>query len=240
MRVIVFGCGGVGGVVKDKLEKEGNIIIAYSDNDGGKWGKNYENCRVIEPQEIIRMEYDLVAIGVFKAAYVIRKQLIGLGVPEQKIVIPEKAPWIFHNPIPFPEEQMETLGSFEYLSQTTRDYIEKQIVVDDEEFLQKLEDLKQILKENAIPRRKVCVVGGAVLQAHGLRKSRKFDDIDIIMTSDLREIYGAGLVIVSATAEMHPQDEYKVTDDEIIEDNRYHFVFQDLKFACLEIVGKHR
>ena len=133
--------------------------------------------------------------------------------------------------------RLDKLESCEYDSENTKSYLEKKIIINDEDFLYKLEDLKQVLKENRIPRENVCVVSGAVLQAYGLRQSKKFDDIDIIMTGDLRKVYGNGLVIVSATAEMHPQNEYAVSDDEIIRNKQYHFVFHDLKFACLEIVN---
>ena len=69
-----------------------------------------------------------------------------------------------------------------------------------------------------------------------VRKPKEFDDIDIIMTSDLRDLYGKGLVIVSESAEMHPQDEYDVSDDDIILKEENHFVFRDLKFMNLTIL----
>ena len=83
--------------------------------------------------------------------------------------------------------------------------------------------MKEVLFNKNIPRNKVCVVSGAVLQANGLRESKLFDDIDIIMTSDLRELYGRELGVVSEYAEMHPQNEYIICDDEIIVNNENHF-----------------
>lgn len=240
MNVIVFGCGGVGIAAKEKLEAAGMTVIAFADNNEKKWGTLFAECEVISPDEICTYNCDLIAIGVYKAVETIKKQLTQLGVPENKIIIPITPDRIFPNPIPVKEEELENLDPLDYVSDNTKDYLNKKIVIDDDEFIHKLDDLKKTLKENNIPRKKVCIVGGAVLQAHGLRKSKKFDDIDIIMTSDLREIYGKNLVIVSESAEMHSQNKEEIMDDEIITNRQYHFVFYDLKFACLDIVMKHR
>ena len=55
--------------------------------------------------------------------------------------------------------------------------------INDIEFLNKIEDLKQTLLKYNVPRRNVCIVSGAVIQVLGLRKSSEFDDIDIITVS---------------------------------------------------------
>lgn len=237
-RGYVFGSGGIGVKAKVQLENEGRTVIGFLDNDDSKWGKRIEDCGIYAPQSIVGESYDFVAIGVYKSAEIIRQQLQKLGVAESKIIVPIEPARIFPNPIPLTAEQrakLDRLEPCEYDSENTKAYLEKNIIIDDEEFLHKLECLKQTLKENSIPRGKVCVVSGAVQQAYGLRRSKKFDDIDVIMSSDLRRIYGEGLVILSATAEMHPQNKYRIADDEIIEDMRYHFVFRDLKFACLDM-----
>ena len=59
------------------------------------------------------------------------------------------------------------------------------------------------------------------------------------MTSDLREQYGKELVIVSDTAEMHRQNQYTVSDDSIIMNPEHHFVFDDLKFMCPNILAEY-
>ena len=201
-----------------------------------KWGGSLDNCPICDPKIVAEVQYDFIAIGVYKAVDAIKKQLQEMGVPESKIIVPVKPVKIYPNPVCFFPKQLELLDPFEYVSETTKEYEKKGVLIEDKELLDRLESLKSVLKENRIPREKVCVVGGAVLQVHGLRKSQKFDDIDIIMTSDLRKIYGTGLVIISETAEMHPQNEYTISDDEIIENYQYHFQFNDLKFACLEVL----
>ena len=232
----VFGAGGVGVKAKEVIEKEKNTIIGFLDNDSLKWGGSLDNCPICDPKIVAEVQYDFIAIGVYKAVDAIKKQLQEMGVPESKIIVPVKPVKIYPNPMCFFPKQLELLDPFEYVSETTKEYEKKGVLIEDKELLDRLESLKSVLKENRIPREKVCVVGGAVLQVHGLRKSKKFDDIDIIMTSDLRKIYGTGLVIISETAEMHPQNEYTISDDEIIENYQYHFQFNDLKFACLEVL----
>ena len=90
--------------------------------------------------------------------------------------------------------------------------------------------MKQILLRYNIPREKVCIVSEAILQVFALRKTKEFDDIDIIMTDDLREKYGKGLVILSDCIEMHAQNLYEVCENDIIMNTKYHFVENDLKF----------
>lgn len=232
----MFGCGGVGSKTKQKLEAEGEEIICFTDNSRSKWGDDFEGKRVIAPQTILQEDFDYIAIGIYKAADQIKNQLNEMGIEDSRIIIPIQPNRIFPNSEHVSEEKLRTLAKSEYSSKTTHEYKELNIQIEDEVFLKKLEDLKETLIKNNIPRANVCVVSGAVLQAYRLRKSKEFDDIDIIMTSDLRDLYGKGLVIVSESAEMHPQDEYDVSDDDIILKEENHFVFRDLKFMNLTIL----
>ncbi len=234
-KAIIFGCGGVGKEVKRKLELNGIEVIAFSDNDEKKWKDTFEDRIVICPEDIRLYSFDVVAIGLYKAVKEVKIQLLNLGIAEDCIIIPIEPVHIFKNPLPV-MGKIEELKRADYESETTKAYLQKKVVIDDKEFLSKLDDLKKTLKSNNIPREKVCIVSGAVLQAYGLRKSKKFDDIDVIMTNDLRQIYGTGLVILSSTAEMHPQNKYRITDDEIIQNEKYHFIFEGLKFACPEVM----
>lgn len=235
-RIIIFGCGGVGSKVKTKLEAEGNEIICFTDNCSSKWESRFEDKRIIAPQTILQENFDYIAIGIYKAADLIRRQLNEMGVDNRRIIIPIEPDRIFPNEADVSAESLQNLKMAEYSSKSTLEYKKLNIQIEDEQFLNKLENLKETLIENNIPKSSVCVVSGAVLQAYGLRESKEFDDIDIIMTSDLRSIYGKGLVIVSENAEMHPQNEYDVCDDDIILKEENHFVFYDLKFMNLMIL----
>lgn len=231
MKTIIFGCGDVGTKVKKKLESEGIEIIAFTDNNPKKWGIIYENRPVIAPGELPTQMFDTIAIGVYKAVDTIHLQLTQLGIPDNKIIIPiEPQNKLFVNPHRYSENDLVRIPRESYTSDNTRHYLGLNINITDSSFLQKLNELKDVLKTYNIPRKKVCVVSGAVLQVYGLRESKPYDDIDIIMTSDLRELYGKELVIVSEHIEMHPQNEIIIPDDEIINDVRRHFIFQDIKF----------
>lgn len=241
MKVIIFGSGGVGIKAKEKLESKGNDVIAFVDNDNTKWGK-YSNGKVIlNPNDILKIEYDVIAIGVYKGVSAIKTQLIQMGISEDKIIVPiEPSHKVFICPKKYTEEELLMIPEEEYYSETTKDYLKQQINVQDKAFISKLDSLKECLYKNRIPRSKVCIVSGAVLQAYNLRPSKKFDDIDIIMTSDLREIYGKGLVIVSESVEMHPENENIDSDDEIINNINKHFIFHDLKFMTLKLLYENK
>jgi hypothetical protein len=222
MNIIIFGSGGVGIKAKRKLEEEGNSI---------------DGVKVLEPLKAVKnISYDMIAIGVYKGCESIKKQLLEYGVRETDIIIPIKPPaTLYENPLYIEGDNLEYIPKEDYESNSTQEYLKLGIKVTDEVFLDKLDELKRTLLKYKIPREKVCVVSGGVLQAYGLRESKKFDDIDIIMTSDLREIYGKGLVIVSDTAEMHVQNNEVIPDDEIILNVDNHFIFRDLKFMKKDV-----
>lgn len=236
MNVIIFGCGGVGLTAKDKLEDDGMNIVAFADNNEKRHGTFVEGCKVISPEEISSYDYDYIAIAVFKHVASIRTQLYSLNIPEEKIIVPVEPEYkIFVNPAEYEYEELITLSEDNYGSQSTKNYEKLHIEVQDKAFLAKLDELKKVLLENNIPREKVCVVKGAVMVAYGLRASKRFEDIDIIMTNDLRELYGKGNVWISEDIEMVATGYMDGrNDDEIIKDVNKHFVFQGLKFMNLE------
>lgn len=229
-RIIIFGCGDVGIKAMHKLAAEGNEVIAFTDNNDANWGSYCESKKIISPNEIFSLNFDYIAIGVFKAAEMIRKQLYEMGIREEQIIVPIKPDRIFPIARDLSKDKLDRLPDCEYSSNNTIKYQNLNVKIDDAFFFKNLDNLKRALLKNNIPREKVCIVSGAVLQAFGLRKTQKYDDIDIIMTSDLRSIYGNGLVIVSDVIEMHKKDGYYICDDDIIKNMDFHFVFDDLKF----------
>lgn len=238
-KYIIFGCGEVGEKVLNKLLAEKHEILCFCDNNPKKWGTLFHSYHVLSPDKVTDMQYDYIAIAVYKASFLIKEQLLKLGIHENNIVIPLSPTRIF--PLPVTEEDhLDIIPRAEYFSESTIFYRSLNLSISDYDFLEKLEHLKNILHDYKIPRKDVCVVSGAVLQAHGLRPSKLFDDIDIIMTSKLRDIYGHGLVIVSEFVEMHPMNEYSVSDDEIINNPSFHFIFKDLKFVNLDIEMQKR
>lgn len=119
----------------------------------------------------------------------------------------------------------------------------------DQRFLLRIEKLKEKMTEYNIPIDEVCVVSGSVLEAYGLREAKKIDDLDIIMTNRFRELYGSGLIIVSEEIEMHPQNELlnikgdnvlRISDDEIISNEKYHFWLRGIRFLTLDLLYQHK
>ena len=237
-KYIIFGCGDVGEKAFRHLTDAGHDVIYFTDNDPKKWNKCLYNVPILPPDALQSLSFDYIAIAVFKAVTIIKQQLLSYGIEETKIKIPIEPRRIFPLTATDGEQPLTSLPREEYISASTLHYKSLKIVIDDLPFLNALEHLKKVLLDNHIPRSKVCVISGAVFQAYGLRRSSRFDDIDIIMTSDLRDIYGQGLVILSELVEMHPSNEYPISDDEIINNPDYHFIFNDLKFVNLNIEKK--
>ena len=100
------------------------------------------------------------------------------------------------------------------------------------EFVDKLHKLEQALRKYKIPKSNVCIVSGGVLEAYGLRSST---DVDIIITSQLREQYKSGSIEIGDEIEIHKENLYQVRDDVIIMDDNYHFYYLGFKFANLEL-----
>lgn len=236
MNAIIFGCGGVGITAKENLENDGIDVAAFADNNEKKWGTFVEKCEVISPKEICQYDYDYVAIASYKGQTVIREQLLSMGIPREKIIVPI-APKnkIFKNPGNYTENELVTLSKDNYESESNKRFKRTRLAIEDKCFLDKIDKLKSVLLENHIPREKVCVVKGSVMIAYGLRASKRFEDIDIIMTKDLRKLYGTCNVFVSDDIEMVAVGYLNGRDDdEIINDVNKHFVFNGLKFMNLE------
>jgi len=234
-RIIIFGTGGVGGDARKLLESQGAEVVGFADNNAQKWGGVKDGLPVYAPHELGGLDFDRLAIGVFKAADNIRAQAQALGLDGNRIFVPIEPRRIFVNTV-FQNDSGLAAPEEETNSEQTRFFLKNRRALDNPDFLHRLEELKKTLLRNNIPMAEVCVVSGAVLEAYGLRPSKPFDDVDVIMTSRFRRLYGDGLVIVSATAEMHPQNEYDVTDDEIIGDPFHHFSCHGLKFMAPEIL----
>jgi len=110
------------------------------------------------------------------------------------------------------------------------------------ELNQKIKELKETMEKNNISIEEVCVVSGAVLQAYGLRDSKPYDDIDIILTERFRNMYGKELLIVGNCIEAHPQNEMvrgvdsKLIDENLILNEKYHFWLRGVKILILDLI----
>jgi len=96
-KIVLYGAGAVGIHMENYIRKvEGSIIVCWAD-------RNYQDLQrtldVRNPKEIISLEYDYVIISIMREGAVksAKKDLIALGVPEEKIL------WIKQEYIDNPE-----------------------------------------------------------------------------------------------------------------------------------------
>ena len=90
-------------------------------------------------------------------------------------------------------------------------------------------ELGKYLDQNSISRDKVCIVGSAVLSLMGIRQN---DDIDIVIHSSLNMILSSHSfinLVKSPWSKLH-------SDDELIDNNRCHFIYAGYKFVIPELL----
>ena len=234
-KVIIFGTGGVGKTSKDYLIAAKEDVMAFADNDPEKQGTEVEGIPVISPDEIRKYEYDYVVLGLFKNRVPVTEQLKGLGIPEDRIVTVIEQRHIFKNPEKLRDDELIRLSTSNYESKRQKQYESWGIKVDDEQLLIQLKRLKDVLFSYKIPLEKVCIVKGMVMVAHGIRQCKRNEDLDIIMTSDLRKLYGSGKVFIDDNIEMDPiYYMHGRNNDDIIMDPERHIVFNGLKVMTVE------
>ncbi len=90
--IVIFGAG-VGGAALYKILKQKQLdskILAFSDNNELKFGKNYceERIKIVNPNALVSMFGRCTTIIVASSAYdVIKSQLINCGIDSQKIYL---------------------------------------------------------------------------------------------------------------------------------------------------------
>lgn len=102
-RIIVFGASLCGTTFLSRCEKSFDIL-AFSDNDKSKQGCYISDYKIIPPEEIVKLDYDFIVVAVSLWAPQVRKQLIGLGIPENKIFVLPKNYDLNLNLLPKPFE----------------------------------------------------------------------------------------------------------------------------------------
>lgn len=85
-RIIVFGIGyQLKRMINRKCLSEYDIV-AFCDNDSGKWGQEYEGKRIISPDDISMYEYENIVITTKIYEKEIREELINkYDIPDDKI-----------------------------------------------------------------------------------------------------------------------------------------------------------
>lgn len=84
-KLVVFGTGKSAEKVIKSLNTNMAEIVAYVDNNFNKHGQEYKEKLVYPPEGLKSLMFDYVVIAIIKYASV-KKQLIELGIPENKIL----------------------------------------------------------------------------------------------------------------------------------------------------------
>ncbi len=83
--IIIFGTGKSSELVLDALKMDNVTVNAFADNNFNKHGTLYKGINVVNPVDLIKMEFSFVIIAIIKYHSVV-KQLLGYGIKEEKIV----------------------------------------------------------------------------------------------------------------------------------------------------------
>lgn len=86
MRAILFGAGGGGKRLYEEV-KERYEVVAFTDNDARKWGKQIFGIPIYSPKECInKLEYEYLIITSAPGLETIKEQCIKMGILEDKII----------------------------------------------------------------------------------------------------------------------------------------------------------
>jgi len=102
--------------------------------------------------------------------------------------------------------------------------------------LKHLKKLSNSLLNLKINPNDICIVGGAVLSIFNIRNH---DDIDIIVLSNIRDKICPNdkAFNISKNIEIVGKNWYKyISDNELIKNNKYHFIYKNFKFINIEII----
>lgn len=107
------------------------------------------------------------------------------------------------------------------------------------EFITWIEAFKKFTKEHNIDINDTCIVGSSPLEVVGIRNST---DIDIVVSSEMRTVYGDGVNHLTDTLDIVTRNYVRnnsgviITDDQLIHDDNCHFMFMGCKFANIDYV----
>ena len=84
-KVVVFGATSSAKELYKEIGQKYDII-AFCDNDRSKWGGGgYNNIKVIDPKLLSEIHWDEIVINSLSSMNIIKRQLLDMGVPENKI-----------------------------------------------------------------------------------------------------------------------------------------------------------
>lgn len=112
-----------------------------------------------------------------------------------------------------------------------------------EDFVERLNRLKVLLQEKGISQEKTVISGSSSWEIMGLRKAV---DLDFIVDRNIRNKYGNETVSWEDDIEYVRKDSIEVspgcvyTDEMLVNDDNYHFVFNGLKFVNMDLIARKK
>lgn len=83
--IVIFGTGKSSELVLDALKMDNVTVTAFADNNFNKHGTLYKGIRIVNPVDLIKMEFSFIIIAIIKYHSVV-KQLLEFGIEEEKII----------------------------------------------------------------------------------------------------------------------------------------------------------
>lgn len=111
------------------------------------------------------------------------------------------------------------------------------------EFVERLDSLKTLLRDKHILPDDVCITGSGAWEVYGLRFS---DDVDFSVKRKYRDKFGNEHVVWAEKLEYNRlncveiSDDITYEDDVLIDDDNYHFIFNEIKFVNLDIIARKK
>jgi len=89
MKIVIFGAGECGQKLLSSPLKKDCQIICVCDNSPNKHGMLCNGHFVTpSPPDLNNMDFDIIIVATGKYAYDVKEQLLKMGVPEEKILLP--------------------------------------------------------------------------------------------------------------------------------------------------------
>lgn len=84
-------------------------VVGFVDNDVKKWNKKYCGIKIVGPERIKEIQYDIIIIAIERYEDAYNQLLYEEGVPSNKVMLFDEFlqehkwtdgfnPWVFHNP----------------------------------------------------------------------------------------------------------------------------------------------
>lgn len=112
-----------------------------------------------------------------------------------------------------------------------------------EDFIQRLERLKEILVEHKVSSEDVVITGSSGWEIFGLRKA---DDVDFAYGDKYCEQFGTehqvweDKIECSRRNSIEVSDDLVYTDNLLINDDNYHYIFNGLKFVNIDLIAQKK